>query len=132
MSALAVAPFTEADYPSKPRLSRSEAMVVLRLGPNVEWLRPFAEHAGVAPVAAPPWGYIHVHGEWGESPLWELKGFYSRGDLAWGLQSLYNRDHDWCLLDINGYLNDHECHGVFYWLPTDPRELRLRMGVTPW
>lgn len=131
MSALAVAPFTEAEYPSKPTLSRSEAMGLLGLGPNVEWFRPFAEHAHVAPLVSPPWGIIHVHGEWQQSPVWELAGFYSRGDLAWGLQSLYNRDHDWHLPDVNGYFNEHECHGVFWWLPSDPRELRLSMGVTP-
>lgn len=132
MSRLAVAPFSEAEYPSKPTLSRSEAMGVLHSGPEPRWFRPFAEPAHVAPLASPPWGIIHVHGEWNEPPVWELVGYYSRENLAWGLQSLYGRDHEWCLLDINGYLNDHECHGVFYWESADPRLLRLPMGVTPW
>lgn len=129
MSILAAVPFTEAEYPSKLRLSRSEAMVVLRLGPQIEWFRPFAEHAGVAPYTAPPWGIMHIHGEWGEPPVWENVGFWSPDELRWGMERLYAA-HDWHLFDVNGYLNDHECHGVFYWLPSDPRLLRLPMGVT--
>ena len=129
---IAVAPFAEAEYPSKPRLSRSEAMVVLRLGPQREWFRPFAEPAHVAPLTPHPWGYVHIRGEWGAAPVWELMGYYSREDLAWGLQSLYGREHDWYMRDVDGHLNDHECHGVFWWLPTDPRVLRLPLGVTPW
>ena len=116
-------------YPSKPKLSQSEELSVLRGGPLPAWLRPFAEHARVAPRSAHPWGYIHIHGEWGEPPVWELVGFWSQDDLNWALEILF-RHHDWHLLDIDGHLNDHECHGVFYWLPGDPRRLRLPIGVT--
>lgn len=110
-------------YPSKQRLSEYEAVDVLRHGAPLPWFRPWAEHARVAPRAtARPWGYLHVHGEWGEAPVCEFVGFYSADELRWALQRLYDR-HDWHLLDVEGYLEDHECHGVFYWLPTDPHEL---------
>jgi hypothetical protein len=117
-------------YPDKVGLSESEAMHVLRSGPLPRWFRPWAEHARVAPQTSRPWGYVHIHGEWGEPPVWELVGYYSLEDLAWGLQSLFDRGHDWHVLDVDGYLNDHECHGVFYWLPGDPQLLRLPLGVT--
>ncbi|WP_223690982.1 hypothetical protein [Leifsonia poae] len=117
-------------YPDKVGLSESEAMHVLRSGPLPRWFHPWAEHARVAPQTPRPWGYVHIHGEWGEPPVWELVGYYSLEDLAWGLQSLFDRSHDWHVLDVDGYLNDHECHGVFYWLPSDPQLLRLPLGVT--
>jgi len=120
----------DASYPSRPKLSRSDELDVLSHGPLPAWLRPWAERARIAPSLAPhPWGYIHIHGEWGEPPVWELVGFGSPDDLNWGLEILF-RYHDWHLLDVDGYLNDHECHGVFYWLPADPRLLRLPLGVT--
>jgi hypothetical protein len=119
-----------ADYPGKTSLSRSEAMEELRRGPEPRWFRPWAERARVAPCASRPWGYIHIHGDGGARPVWELAGYYSPEELAWGLRSLFNRAHDWYVGDVNGYFNDHECHGVFYWLPSDPRLLRLPLGVT--
>lgn len=118
-----------AEYPSKPRLSPSEELTVLRNGPVPKWFRPWAEHARVAPLAPHPWGLIHIHGEWDQPPVWELVGFWSPEELRWGMELLYAA-HDWHLLDVNGYFNDHECHGVFWWLPTDPRLLRLPIGVT--
>ena len=124
------AAWVEVDFPGKLTLSRSEAMGELKHGPELEWFRPWAEHAHVAPRTGTPWGFIHIHGEWGESHVWELVGFHSREDLAWGLQSLYGRNHVWYWRDVDGYLNDHECHGVFWWLPDDPRLLRLPLGVT--
>ncbi|MGW9629849.1 hypothetical protein ACWGST_04040 [Agromyces sp. NPDC055520] len=124
------APWVQIDLPGKTSLSRSEAMRELRSGPLLEWFRPFAEHAHVAPCTPCPWGYIHVHGDWGAQPAWEVVAYYSPEELAWGLQSLFGRDHDWYTRDVDGHLNDHECHGVFYWLPTDPRLLRLPLGVT--
>jgi hypothetical protein len=116
-------------YPAKAMLTESEAMRVLRAGPVLEWFRPWAEHARVAPRTPRPWGYVHIYGEWGEPPVWELTGYYSPDALAWGLELLYQA-HDWHVLDVDGYLNDHECHGVFFWLPTDPRLLRLPQRVT--
>ncbi|MER7797606.1 hypothetical protein [Microbacterium sp. NPDC096154] len=128
--------WVQEDYPSKLWLSESEAMEVLSGGPKPRWFHPWAEHARVAPRRAPhPWGYIHIHGEWGSAPVWELVGYWSREDLAWGLESLFrplhgHGSHEWYVRDVSGWLNDHECHGVFYWLPTDPRVLRLPLGVT--
>ena len=123
-------PWVKVDYPSKRGLTRSEAMGELKLGPKLSWFRPLAEHSRLAPRTQRPWGYIHIHGDWGEPPVWELVGYYSPVALAWGLLSLYRRDHAWYARDVDGYLNKHECHGIFYWLPTDPHVLRLPLGVT--
>lgn len=122
--------WARVDYPGKIWLSESEAMGELRIGPNLEWFRVWADHARVAPQTARPWGYIHIHGEWGEPPVWELVGYWSPEKLRWGLLSLFKSGHEWHWRDINGYLNDHECHGVFYWLPGDPNLLPLPLGVT--
>lgn len=122
--------WVQVDYPSKPWLSKSEAMGELRDGPKPEWFRVWADHAGFAPQTACPWGYIHIHGEWGQPPVWELVGYDSREGLNWGLRSLFLRDHDWYWRDVDGHLNDHECHGVYYWLPGDPNMLPLPLGVT--
>lgn len=120
----------DTPYPSRLKLSRSDERDVLRRGPTPAWLRPWAEPARIAPsLASHPWGYIHIHGEWDERPVWELVGFWSPDDLNWGLEILF-RYHDWYLRDVDGYLNDHECHGVFYWLPDDPRLLPLPLGVS--
>lgn len=119
-----------AAYPSKTSVSRTEAMNELRRGPDPAWFRPWAEPACVAPLTPCPWGYIHIHGDFGSRPAWELVGYYSPEELAWGLSSLFHRDHDWYVGDIDGHLNDHECQGVFYWLPGDPRVLGLPLGVT--
>jgi hypothetical protein len=118
-----------AGYPAKLALSKSEAVGVLHSGPKLSWLRPWAEHANVAPRTTRPWGYMHLHGDWGAEPVWDVVGFGSPEELAWGLELLFNRDHDWYLLDVDGFLNEHQCHGVFYWLPSDPRMLRMRLGV---
>lgn len=118
-------------YPSKRRLSRSEELTVLRSGPIPKWFRPFAEPAGIAPLTPHPWGFIHIYGEPGERPVWELVGFWSPDELRWGLELLYAA-HDWHLLDVDGHLNDHECHGVLYWLAADPHLLPIPLGVTPW
>lgn len=118
-------------YPNHPKLSPAEELGVLRAGPLPAWLRPFAEHAHVAPRrSSRPWGYVHICNAWGESsPAWELVGYNSPERLSWGLEVLF-RQHTWDLHDVDGLLNDHECHGVFYWLPGDPRLLPLPLGVT--
>lgn len=126
----------ERPYPGRPKLSPSEELDVLRRGPQPEWFSPWADHIPAAPRTGHPWGYIHIHAKWGdergEQPVWELVGYGSAEDLAWGLEILFKRDHDWYWSDVDGYLNDHDCHGVFYWLPTDPHLLSLPMGVTRW
>lgn len=122
--------WARVNYPGKASLTRSEAMAELQGGPRPDWFGPFADPARVAPQTTCPWGIIHIHSEWGQPPVWELRGFYSAGDLGWALLSLLTRQHDWSVFDVDGFRNDHECHGVWYWLPGDPNELPLRLGVT--
>lgn len=121
--------FATVSYPAKERLTRSEAMEELATGPRLDWFRVWADHMHAAPRTGHPWGYVHVHNVHGENPVTEVVGFWSRSALRWGLHRLYTTGHEFLAEDVDGLFNDHECHGVFYWLPGDPHVLDLTTGV---
>jgi hypothetical protein len=122
--------WVEVNYPGRQFLSESEAMNELRRGPEPAWFRPWAEHLGSRPRSSRSWGYVHLYGDsFTGVPVWELVGYWSLDALAWGLHNLFTRGHDWYLFDLDGDFNDHECGGVWYWLPGDPQIFPMPLGV---
>lgn len=103
-----------ADYPSKRHLTRSEAMDVLRHGPDPKWFEPWAEHGVVLPGVTERkfrYGYVHMSGGTND-----VRMFLDREGLSWGLEALH-KEHSKC----------DECQGLFYFGPDEP--LRLRMVI---
>lgn len=104
-----------AHYPSKKKLSRSEAMDVLRRGPDPKWFEPWAERGVLlAAMNAGQYGYVHVYGDIDE-PQYDLLRFHDREGLAWALEHLH-KQHPRC---------GEQCRGLFYFAPDEPLRLRL-------
>lgn len=105
-------PWVVENYPGKQALSESEAMTVLRRGPEPGWFEPFAQRQGFAAPNAPfRYALVHMHGD----PLWgDMRTFWSEEDLRWAMENAYrwHRNHD-C----------PGCQGLFYLTPVPAPEV---------
>lgn len=103
--------FIRVDYPGKKRLTESEAMEHLRHGPALAWFEPWLRETTLAfPDMAKRggFGYAHVSGG-SEGPFQiDIRTFWTREDLQWGLDTLHGL-HARC---------DDKCDGLLYWTPT--------------
>lgn len=79
------------DYPSKRRLTDSEAKNALRNGPELEWFEPAYQRAAVIADAVHPYGLIRIFTEGGQSVHYDVQFFHSRTDLAWALEAQWTR-----------------------------------------
>jgi hypothetical protein len=110
----------EVDYPSKKSLSRSEAMGVLRNGPQIAWFEPWIQRGVLfsAPTGSKgEYGYVHMRGGAADP---EAMTFRDRQGLAWNLEHLY-RTHTHCA----------DCEGVFYFAPDEPIRMRIEVEEYP-
>lgn len=102
--------WAKADYPGKKGLSKSEAMQALRSGPALAWFMPWLREATLRfPDMAKRggFGYAHVSGG-SEGPFQvDIRTFWTREDLQWGLDTLHGLRKR-C---------DDRCDGLFFWTP---------------
>ena len=97
-----------AEYPSRPRLSPSEQLSVLRNGPALEWFSPFAV-LGEVRTARPnsiPYGLVHLYYDADGTLLTDVQTFRSEEDARWAAEHLYRVHQAGC-----------RCELVFYWTP---------------
>ncbi|WP_407358029.1 hypothetical protein LTA6_002621 [Microbacterium sp. LTA6] len=96
------------EYPSRPRLSRSEELDVLRVGPLLQWFFPFAV-LGEVRTDRPnsmPYGLVHVYFDAEGKPQRTLRTFLSEEGARWAAEHLYRRHQRSC-----------RCIAVWYWTP---------------
>lgn len=106
MSRRGIAP--RVGYPSKPRLSESEKMNVLRSGAPLEWFSPFAV-LGEVVTSQPnrmPYGLVHWYFDAEGKPQTDVRTFHTESVARWAADWLYQRHQDGC-----------RCIAVFYWTP---------------
>lgn len=97
-----------AEYPSKPKLSPSEELTVLRSGAPLPWFFPFAV-LGEVHTAQPnrmPYGLVHAYIDGAGDRKTDVRTFYSEEDARWAAEHLYRRHQRGC-----------RCLVVFYWTP---------------
>ena len=99
------------DYPSKSWLSWPEAMDYLRHGPALAWFEPWLRETTLCFTGTAKrggFGYAHLSGG-SEGPSFQvdIRTFWTREDLQWGLEALHGL-HSRC---------DDKCDGLFYWTP---------------
>jgi hypothetical protein len=103
--------WVRVNYPGKKTLSRSEAMEHLRSGPAIAWFKPWLQETTLRfPGMTKRGGYGYAHFSGGsEGPFQiDVRTFWDREDLQWGLDTLHG---------INTRCDDR-CDGLFYWTPT--------------
>lgn len=104
-----------ATFPSRKRLTDTEALDVLRRGPDPAWFKPWAERGVLlAAMRAGRYGYVHVTGD-SAAPEYDLRLFPDREGLSWALHHLHSA-HPRC---------GDQCHGLFYFMPDEGLTLRL-------
>ena len=96
------------DYPSKKRLSQSDAMTVLDIGANWAWFLPWAVLGEVRTdrPSRMPYGVAHWYYDATGNPRQTVRTFQREEDARGVLEYLYRTHQEGC-----------RCVAVFYWTP---------------